>query len=216
MTDVDLVKRAAAGDMDAFGSLYERYYSVALETALRVTRSRAIAEDAVHELFLWLAEGRWRIDPAIVPADGRVDGFVRTLARFAAFKVTYRVAAYARRAVENYDDDGSTLARLHSRFPNPETQLIEQELRDRLSQSLDALPPQLRRVAYFRYIEELCGPDIAERIGVTPGVIPSYLVTIRRKLRAALAGYITVPPASVGRGSGGHRRFARRLPEPVH
>jgi RNA polymerase sigma factor (sigma-70 family) len=210
MSDVDLVARAEHVDLEAFTILYERYSRCARNVGFSVTHSRTLSEDTVSETFLKLAEGRWRANPSIVTTDGRIDGIVKAIAYYSALKLRYHYAPEPGIAVEHIE-----WYALRSKEPDPETALIRRELRECLWRSLDALPLQYRRVAYLRYVEELCGPDIAERVGVKACTIPGYLGVIRAKLRADLAPYIAIAPPN-SRSRGGHRRFARRFAEPVH
>ena len=51
-TDTDLVARAAAGDRDAFATLYSRYQAPIYRFAVHMTGSPAAAEDIVQEVFV--------------------------------------------------------------------------------------------------------------------------------------------------------------------
>ena len=59
--DEAVLARAAAGDDDALGELYDRFGGAAFGLALRVLRDRALAEDAVQEAFIavWRHGGRY-------------------------------------------------------------------------------------------------------------------------------------------------------------
>ncbi|MEO7192653.1 MAG: sigma-70 family RNA polymerase sigma factor [Vicinamibacterales bacterium] len=211
LTDAELVPLASAGDVGAFERLYHRYYAVAFGAALRYTASRTRAEDVASEVFLWLCEGRWRIDGSVALVEGRIDPFVRKLAHFASQKLSYR-ASVDRHTVRN-DEDGVLLLRLHARGPTPEAQLLRRELRRHLRGAIHSLTPRMRRVALLRYFHDLSGPDIAAAVGVLPVTVPGYLNVIRHHIRAELAGYLNIPGPS-GRSRGGHRRYANKQEQP--
>lgn len=204
MNDVELAARAERGDLAAFTTLYRRYHRLAFHTAYKVTRSREAAEDIAADVFLALAEGKWRLDPERTPG-GEAGGFVKTLAYFRGLEHRYR-RPLDNHTVENFDDAGSIYHRLTCRLPDPETQLLRAEVRRRIHETIDALPPQYQRVAVCRYFGELTCPEIAELIGVKAITIPSYLATIREKLRAALNGYATVRPKGSRQSRGGYIR----------
>jgi len=66
--DEVLVGRVAAGDASAFAELYDRHRAAAFGTALRVLKSRSLAEDAVQEAFLgvWRSAASYRHERASV------------------------------------------------------------------------------------------------------------------------------------------------------
>lgn len=205
MNDVELARRAEGGDLAAFTVLYQRYYRLAFNTACKLTRSREASEDVASDIFLKLAEGKWRLDPERTP-QGDASGFVKCLAHFGAITYVYR-RPIDNNAVENFDDDRSIYNRLSSPLPNPEKVLLQKEVRRRIHDAIAALPPQYRRVAIARYYGELTCPEIAAICGVQPTTIPSYLAAIRAKLRKALAGYARVPGKGTRQARGGYIRM---------
>ena len=65
--DLDLHRRLAAGDRDAFDELYRRYAPTAYGIAYRLTGQRLLAQDVVHDAFLAL----WRAPEAFDRGRGR-------------------------------------------------------------------------------------------------------------------------------------------------
>ncbi len=61
-SDVELLKRAMAGDRDAFAAIYDRYHGVVYRFARMMSGSTAVAEDVTHEVFVLLMKdlGRYR------------------------------------------------------------------------------------------------------------------------------------------------------------
>ena len=62
LSDADLVARAAAGDREAFASLYDRYQAAIFRFALHMTGSRDVADDIVQEVFVALMRNLGRFD----------------------------------------------------------------------------------------------------------------------------------------------------------
>ncbi|MDQ3871032.1 MAG: RNA polymerase subunit sigma-24, partial [Chloroflexota bacterium] len=54
----------AAGDVDAFGALFDRHSRHALALARRIVGDRAFAEEVVQEVFLAVLEKAASYDPA--------------------------------------------------------------------------------------------------------------------------------------------------------
>ena len=61
-TDGELIRRTAAGDRNAFETLYRRYARPVFGLALRRLGDRGRAEDAVQETFasIWRSAGSYR------------------------------------------------------------------------------------------------------------------------------------------------------------
>jgi len=55
-TDVELVRRAAAGDRDAFAAIYERHRTVVYRFARLMSGSDATADDVTQEVFVTLIQ----------------------------------------------------------------------------------------------------------------------------------------------------------------
>ncbi|MGB9620439.1 MAG: RNA polymerase sigma factor, partial [Armatimonadota bacterium] len=56
--DAELMRRAAAGDEQAFASLFERHYARAVNIAYRSTGDADLAEDIAMEAFARVYESR--------------------------------------------------------------------------------------------------------------------------------------------------------------
>ncbi len=145
MTDIELVPLAFGGDEDAFLRLYKTYYRLARHVAGQCTHSYADAEDAAQLVFVWLLEGRWRLDPATVTDGGNLFGLVRTLAVYASWR------SYRPREEQNDDEVAVAVRIARSTWPTPEGRLLRLELRQRIRDAIRALPAAYRRVAIARY-----------------------------------------------------------------
>jgi hypothetical protein len=62
-TDADLVRRAAEGDKDAFGAIFERYHGVVYRFARTMTGAADRAEDVTQEVFVVLLRDLARYEP---------------------------------------------------------------------------------------------------------------------------------------------------------
>ena len=62
--DADLMRQTAAGDRDAFATLYRRHHAIVFRFARLMTGSQNAAEDIVQEVFLVVMRDAGRYDPA--------------------------------------------------------------------------------------------------------------------------------------------------------
>jgi RNA polymerase sigma factor (sigma-70 family) len=193
--DTELVRLAAAGDADAFNRLYDTY-SRFIEHKAAFYFGAAQAEDVAQTAWLWLLIGRWRVNSEM-PPNGRLYAFLAHVVRFAGWSLITQGSTR-----EVVVDD---LPERVSLEPSPEQQLLAAERAKRLEGAVHALPPYLQVVAELRFVHELSGADIAQRVNVRPATIPPYFAEIRRRLRADLADVYDLPAPS----RTGHMRVDR-------
>jgi RNA polymerase sigma-70 factor (ECF subfamily) len=147
--DAALVREAQAGDRTAFSALYDRYARV-IHGLLLARVPRADVDDLVQDVFM----SAWsRLAGLREPA--AFGGWISTIARNRAIDFHRRAAD----AVELPDDliaHDATAAR---------TEAL------RLLDVVRSLPEAYRETLVLRLVEGLTGPEIAERIGMTPASV---------------------------------------------
>lgn len=165
----EIVRRAAAGDEDAFRMLMDRHRPHALALALRITRSRADAEDVVQQAFVraWHALDRFRFDSA----------FGTWLHRIVARRALDRASRLKLfRSREDDLDDVQTL----TIEPHRDVILIR-----RLEQLLRRLTAAQRAVVTLHYWHEATVSEIATTLGMPENTVKTHLSRARAALRDA-------------------------------
>jgi RNA polymerase sigma-70 factor (ECF subfamily) len=161
----ELVRRARAGEREAFGELYGRYAGM-VHGILLARLPHAEVADAVQEVFL-----RALRHLASLRDDAAFGGWLAVLARTAAADWRRRPAARAPHA------------------PVPEG-LADERGGDAdalgLLLAIRALPPAYAETLLMRLVEGMTGPEIAERTGLTPGSVRVNLCRGMKRLRRAL------------------------------
>jgi RNA polymerase sigma-70 factor (ECF subfamily) len=79
--DVDLLRRAAAGDRDSFGLVFQRYQHVVYRFARAMTGSDEIAEDVTQEVFVVLIRQLGRYEPERAAFGTYLYGVARNVSR---------------------------------------------------------------------------------------------------------------------------------------
>ncbi|HTF56521.1 MAG TPA: sigma-70 family RNA polymerase sigma factor [Planctomycetota bacterium] len=165
-----LVRRAQAGDRDAFRSLYQKYQDRVFATAYRIAGDRETAADLTQEVFVKIFE--------------ELPGF-RFGSRFSTW--LYRVAA--NHAI-NKASETARHARLNERIARerPAAAPADPPSRDRfagerLQAALAALSVKLRAVTVLRYLEGLSYEEIAETLELSIGTVKSRLFLAHATLR---------------------------------
>lgn len=177
-TDLDLLRRVARRDEEAFRRLFRRHAPRAHALALRVVRQPFLAEEAVQDAFLAL----WRDAGSHDPARGSVRAWLMSMVHNRAVDLVRREESQRRRS------EKPTLVVLE----DPEDRVV-QELGSadegaRVRAALAELPAEQRRVIELMYFGGLSQSRIAERLSLPLGTVKSRTVLGMRRLRDGLAG----------------------------
>jgi RNA polymerase sigma-70 factor (ECF subfamily) len=184
--DSELVRRACAGDVDAYERLVERHQGVAVRVATLLC-GPATAADATQEAFVkaWRALGRFR----------RGAPFRPWLLRIVANEARNARRGAGRRAhleLRVFEDRSPVDA-----APSTEEAVVARERREMLLAALDQLSEADRDVITCRYLGGLTEAETAATLGIRPGTVKSRLSRALARLRAQVEG-ASVSPTTEG------------------
>jgi len=167
-----LIRRAIGGDQGAFGELIRRYEGAAFRLALRITGSRADAEDCVQEAFLRAYRALARFE------QGRPFGpwILRITANRAMTRAGRRKKERPLAEAERLPEAG----------PEMDAALGNKEELEHLRLAVSALPPQDRAIIGLRYEEGLKVAEISRVLGLTLSAAKVRLFRAREKLMRIL------------------------------
>jgi RNA polymerase sigma-70 factor (ECF subfamily) len=170
-SDCQLLRRAAAGDRDAFAAFYDRHAPAVFGLLLRLLRDRCEAEDVLQEAFLqaWREAGRYdagRASPA---------GWLVMLARSRALdRLRRRPPAAAGPAAEPAAPGDAGLAAQQT-----ETQAL-------VGAALARLPAEQRDALCLAFYGGLTHTQVARRQGVPLGTAKTRIRLAMIRLRELL------------------------------
>ncbi len=176
MADDDdrLLSGIANGDGAAFAQLRERHLNRIFSLALRVTGSRADAEDAAQEAFTraWRKAATWQ--PGV--------------AKFSTwlYRVTMNLCIDARRKprADQLDPDLPVV----DPAPGAESVLLAHEQDQQVRAAMAALPERQREAMAFCYTLGLSNAEAAATMEISVKAYESLLVRAKRDIRARLEG----------------------------
>ena len=177
LDDASLGERWLRGDPAALPELHRRYRRRLEAVAFRVLGNRADAEDVVQRIFLRLPDAAWRGTASLwsylyrAAVNGAV-GVLRARRRREDAEV-----ALAARAVFDPGPDAE----------GPEGRVLEGEILAAVARALLEVRPRHRRVLVLRIVWGLGNREIAEREGIPPATVATWLRRGREELRRALA-----------------------------
>ena len=171
MTDAELVARACAGDVDAFGRLVDRYYGECTRFARRMLGNRDDAEDALQEAFANAYQGLARYR--------ELDAFRGWLYRILVNECR-RMALRRWRTQSRLVHDDGAIERLEATADDGV------ELRDELQTSLARIEPLLREAFLLKYGEGLEYDEMSRMTGASVSALKMRVKRARDTLRPRL------------------------------
>ncbi|MFK8030545.1 MAG: RNA polymerase sigma factor RpoE [Gammaproteobacteria bacterium] len=183
-----LVERVQQGDKKAFDILVLKYQHKIVNLVMRYVRDQAEALDITQEAFIkaYRALPKFRGDSA----------FYTWLYRIAINTAKNFLVAAKRRPLD-YDLDlqdpeqYDMQARLKE-TDTPEGLLLTEEIRETVTEAIDALPEDLRTAILLREMEGMSYEEIAETMECPVGTVRSRIFRAReavdKRLRPILAG----------------------------
>ena len=183
--ELELVRRAAGGDEDAFRTLVDRHGRRVFRLACRITREPSAAEDIVQETFM-------RAHRALHRFDGRAS-FATWLHRIATNASLDALRQGRSRHEVPYDSTLGELDPMPSAEPDPERQARSSDVRAALAGAIATLTPNERLAFVLRHFEGCSTAEIGERLGT--GSIATRQAVFRAvsKLRRALSPFVEEP-----------------------
>ena len=169
----DLLGRCGRGDANAFRALYELQSSRLYGVALRITRSPALASDAVHDAMLQV----WRNADRYDPERGNAEGWLVSLVRYRALDIARR---------QGRETTGLDLPDQADESPNVLSRLMSDQESTALRRCLEDVQPARRRLVELAFIQGMSQSEIAAYLAQPLGTVKSSIRRTLLSLRACL------------------------------
>lgn len=190
VSDLELVERVKAGDVDAYEQLVRMYDRRVFRIVQHIVQNREDAEDIVQDAFL---KAYQNID--------RFQGnskFYTWLVRIAVNEALMKLRKRKTSKTVSMDDDvqtedGSIPREFADWAPNPEQMYGSDETAEILKKTIQGLPPTFRTVFVLRDVENLSTEETAQMLDLSVPAVKSRLLRARLQLRERLARYFKKP-----------------------
>jgi len=185
--DSELIARAAQGDREAFGALYERYVFRVFRHVYYLTNDTPLAEDLTAQTFLNALEAIPRYQVRGVP-------FLAWLLRIA-----YNLTVNYRKVRQNGTTQLPDGLAVQGTGYSPEASCEAKADGQRVWESVRRLRGDQRQVIVMRFVDGLSYPDIAKVLGKSIGAVRVIqyraLCALRRRLEDDLTQVYARPHA---------------------
>lgn len=174
--DATLARRAAAGEAEAFGVLYDRHVDAVYRYVFYRVRNEAEAEDVTSEVFMRALRAIPRYEPR--------QAFLAWLYRIARNAVIDRGRRRAGRVRVTFED-----ALAHpavDRTIDPDEGLLAASDADSVRQAIRKLTPLQQEIIVLRYVEGLETKAISKIVGRRDGTVRGIEFRALAALRALL------------------------------
>lgn len=181
VSEFEVIRRAQAGDSDAFADLFNRHKGRVYALCLRMTKNTAEAEDLTQEAFLHMFRrlAAFRQDSALSTWLYRVT--VNTILMHFRKKSLRQVSLD-----EPIGGEDQTPSRVRE-FPSADVRLAGCVDRVALDRALDELPNGSREIFVLHEVEGFQHHEIAKFLGCSVGNSKSQLHKARQRIRELLA-----------------------------
>jgi RNA polymerase sigma factor (sigma-70 family) len=183
LSDDALVHQARLGDHGAFEALVDRYSDVLLRLITQLVRDEHLAHDVLQYVFLQLY-----LSLPTLRTEGTLKGWVCQVARHRCLDELRRKRpiCFSEFALDPEESDFSPLLLLPDPHPQPQEQIEQDELRERLLEAIETLPTRARAVVLLRYARHLSYREIAQELGIPQATAKTYFHRSKERLRALL------------------------------
>jgi RNA polymerase sigma-70 factor, ECF subfamily len=172
--DAELLQAIAGGDRSAFDRLSRRHLDRAYGVALRMTGSRADAQDVVQDVFLrlWQRPDAWR------PGQAQFSTWLYRVVVNRCLDLKRRPKGTDLDSVEEPQDPDA----------NAEDSLLDAERNRALDSAVEQLPERQREAIVLTYTAGLRNAEAASAMEISVKAFEALLVRAKRELRDFLAG----------------------------
>lgn len=169
-----LMRRTAAGDVEAFRRIFDRYYPLVYRLAHRITRRPELAEEAANDaLFeVWRTAGRFR-------GESKVATWIYGISYFKALKTLHRR--------DDPVEDMETAEEEIDPADGPAEILEGRRLRGSVRSALGALTEAHRLVLEMSFFHGLTYAEIGRILGCPENTVKTRIFHAKKKLSRLLA-----------------------------
>jgi RNA polymerase sigma factor (sigma-70 family) len=170
-SDIELWNASIQGDMDAFGLLFKRYYSLLYQYGIKICPDEATLEDSIQELFAEL----WQKKSG--PPVQSLKAYLLQALKYKLYK-TFR----SKKNLLSIDPDNDEYFEFSHETFMIDRQQDEERLK-KISEALNQLPARQKEIIYLRIYKGLSYEEISEIMQINYQVVRNLLCQALKTFR---------------------------------
>jgi RNA polymerase sigma-70 factor (ECF subfamily) len=182
----EIIRKARAGDLEAFRVIHEEYGRRILNFIYRMVDSREDAEDLTQNVFLIVFHELRRLND-----EGRFESWIYRIARNEVYQAYRKKRGFPSISGLGSEDEAPHSEPVDVR-PTPQDLVLREELGASIGKVLRSLPPKLREVFVLSIMHEKSYSEIAEIVGRSLLSVKTDIFRARKLAREALGHYLEV------------------------
>lgn len=186
-----LIRAAQQGDSRAFDRLIHRYQGQIYRAMTRACANPELAQDVLQEAMIraFRALPQFRGDASFAT-------WLFRIAKNLCVRKQQQLLAHPTVSLDqplSDEEDAESLLRqmIDYSAQNPQQVVLDEEIRQKVREAVDKLPPNLREILILRDMEDLSNQETAERTGLTVAAVKARLHRARALLREHLEEYFS-------------------------
>jgi RNA polymerase sigma-70 factor (ECF subfamily) len=180
-----LLEQTRAGDSQAFTRLVEKLEPFVQQSSLKICRDPHTADENAQDTFINVFRKLHQFEGNSQFSTWLYSIIVNNC------RMKHRRSKLDMASVPLDSDDRPGLAdELPSHLPEPERQLLDEELRRVLGGAIEKLPEEYRDVFVLRDMEQLSNQETADALGLSVATVKSRLHRARAAIRSHVAEYV--------------------------
>ncbi|MBB4801638.1 RNA polymerase sigma-70 factor (ECF subfamily) [Flavobacterium nitrogenifigens] len=174
-----LLLELSQGSELAFTNIYNRYKNNVYATALRITKSKIQAEEAVQDVFLKIWQNRENIAEVI-----DFENYLFIISRNHLFNSIKKIAKETSQITE--------IDRKEAGFIDTDITIKDEQYNTILNQIVEQLPPQQQKVYQMAKRDGLSHQKIGEDLGISTETVKKHMAQALKFIRLKISPYMNM------------------------
>ena len=174
-----LLYELSQGNELAFTKLYNEYKNVVFSTALKITKSRMLAEEVVQDVFLKI----WQNHENLAEITN-IENYLFIISRNHIFDMIKKIARDTSLVVDSNYKNTST--------NNTEDAIKDDQYNVILNQIVDQLPPQQQKIYKMAKWDGLSHQKIGEDLGISTETVKKHMAQALKFVRTKISPYMNM------------------------
>lgn len=174
-----LLLELSQGSELAFTNMYNQYKNRVYSTALRITKSKIQAEEAVQDIFLKI----WQNRENLIEIND-FENYLYIISRNHLFNSIKKIARESSQIVE--------LNKKEAGFIDTDSNIKDEQYNTILNQIVEQLPPQQQKVYQMAKRDGLSHQKIGEDLGISTETVKKHMAQALKFIRLKISPYMNM------------------------